>query len=206
MADLTQWIVDLIGQLGYVGIALLMLLENLFPPIPSELIMPLAGFAASQGKMNLGLVILAGVIGTLLGALPWYYIGYKLKADRLRRLFDRYGKWCGISGKDIVRSQVWFQRYGNSVVLWGRLVPGIRSMISLPAGLTEMNPGQFLVFSSIGITAWVGLLTYLGFILGNKYHLVEEYLAPISKGVLIMIGVAGLFWLSKRLLRRKRLP
>ncbi|AFY60194.1 DedA family protein [Synechococcus sp. PCC 6312] len=199
---MAEWIVSLIGQLGYVGIALLMCLENLFPPIPSELIMPLAGFAVSQGKMNLGLVIFAGVAGTILGALPWYYLGYRMKADRLRRLLDRYGKWLGISGKDIVKSQQWFQRHGNKAVLWGRLIPGVRTLISLPAGIAAMNLGQFVVFSLIGIVAWVTVLTYLGFSLGKEYHLVSDYMDTITTvvGIALLIGI--MFFLGKRFLRR----
>lgn len=202
MTDLSTWIVGLIGQLGYVGIALLMCLENLFPPIPSELIMPLAGFAVAQGKMNFGLVILFGALGTILGAIPWYYLGYTMKADRLRRLFDRYGKWLGISGKDIVKSQQWFQRHGNKAVLWGRLLPGVRTLISLPAGLAAMNFSQFVLFSLVGILAWVSLLTYLGFIFGYQYHLVGDYLAPVSKGILVGIVVVLVFFVGKRFVRR----
>lgn len=204
LADLTNWIVSLISQLGYVGIALLMCLENLFPPIPSELIMPLAGFAASQGKMNLGLVIFSGVLGTIIGAIPWYYLGYTMKADRLRLLFDRYGKWLGISGKDILKSQQWFQRHGNKAVLWGRLIPGVRTLISLPAGLAAMNFSQFVGFSLLGIVAWVSVLTYLGFALGHQYHLVAEYIDPISKGVVVVIVNVLIFFLGKRLLRRNQ--
>ncbi|MDS3860528.1 DedA family protein [Thermosynechococcaceae cyanobacterium BACA0444] len=199
---MAEWIVSLIGQLGYVGITLLMCLENLFPPIPSELIMPLAGFAVSQGKMNLGLVIFAGVAGTILGALPWYYLGYRMKADRLRRFFDRYGKWLGISGKDIVKSQQWFQRHGNKAVLWGRLIPGVRTLISLPAGIAAMNFAQFVLFSLIGIVAWVTILTYLGFSLGKEYHLVSDYMDTITTvvGIALLIGI--IFFLGKRFLRR----
>ncbi len=160
--------------------------------------MPLAGFTASQGQLNLGLVLLVGVVGTILGALPWYYLGYTLKADRLSRLFDRYGKWLGISGKDVVRSQLWFQKYGPKAVLFGRMVPGVRTLISLPAGIAAMPMGQFLTYSTIGVAIWVGLLTFLGFTLGEQYHLVEQFLAPISKIVVIIVVVVVISFLGWR--------
>ena len=149
---MTEWITETMQSLGYFGIAFLMFLENLFPPIPSELIMPLAGFTVAQGDMQLIPAIVAGVIGTILGAYPWYYAGKLISEDRLRQLADRYGRWLSLSGADIDKADRWFQAYGNKAVLLCRLVPGVRTLISLPAGFGEMPLVPFTVYSTIGST------------------------------------------------------
>ncbi|AFY73624.1 putative membrane-associated protein [Synechococcus sp. PCC 7502] len=182
-----EWVTETIYNLGYVGIGFLMFLENLFPPIPSELIMPLAGFVVQQGKMDFTLVVLAGVVGTVLGTLPWYYTGRLLGEKRLTRFCDRYGKWIGISGEDISKATRWFDHHGNKAVLFCRLVPGVRTLISIPAGIGNMELVAFLVYSKIGTTLWVGLLAYAGFILGQNYKVIEGYIDPVSKVVAIVI-------------------
>lgn len=191
-----EWIINIMTSLGYLGIGLLMFAENLFPPIPSELIMPLAGFTVAQGKMNFTLAVLAGVLGTILGAFPWYYAGKLMGEERLKSLADKYGKWITVSGEDIDKVTRWFYRYGNKAVLLGRLVPGIRTLISLPAGLSEMHLSPFLIYSTLGTTAWVMLLTFLGYLLGDNYELVEEYLGPVSKIVLLVLVVAFVAWVA----------
>lgn len=199
---MVAWITDTIYSLGYIGIGFLMFLENLFPPIPSELIMPLGGFVVAQGKMDFTLVVVAGVVGTVLGALPWYYLGKIWGEERLKIFCDRYGKWLGISGADISKAKTWFDTHGNKAVLFCRLVPGIRTLISIPAGLSDMRIVPFLIYSTIGTTLWVLLLTYAGLALGQNYKLVEVYIDPISKIVLvgIILSFLGyvLFKLSKK--------
>ncbi|MFB2896435.1 DedA family protein [Aerosakkonemataceae cyanobacterium BLCC-F50] len=197
-----DWIVSSINYLGYWGIVFLMFLENLFPPIPSEVIMPLAGFTTTQGKLNITFVILAGTLGSLLGALFWYYIGITVGEKRLKRLADRYGKWLSISSEDIDKSKKWFYKYGGLAVLLGRIIPGIRTFISVPAGLNNMPIVPFLFYSTIGSALWVALLTFAGYFLGQNYQLIEKYLSPISSFVLIALIVAFVFWLVKR--KRKR--
>lgn len=200
---MVEWITNTMNSLGYWGIGLLMFSENLFPPIPSELIMPLAGFTVAQGDMEFVPVVVAGVVGTVLGALPWYYAGMILGEKRVKRLADRYGKWLGISSKDIVKARSWFNKHGNTTVLFCRLVPGVRTLISLPAGISSMPLVPFLLYSTLGTLLWVLLLTYAGYILGENYELVEEYLGPVSKIVLVVLIVAFIAWVVKRNLRRK---
>ncbi|GAB4181186.1 MAG: DedA family protein [Coleofasciculaceae cyanobacterium] len=189
-----QWITDIMTSLGYWGIGFLMFAENLFPPIPSELIMPLAGFVVAQGKMSFVPAVLAGVVGTILGAFPWYYAGKFLGEERLKQLADKYGKWITVSSEDIDKATRWFNRFGKKAVLLGRLVPGVRTLISLPAGLSEMPLAPFLIYSTLGTTAWVMLLTFLGYVLGDNYELVEEYLGPVSKIVLVFLVVLFIAW------------
>ncbi|MBF2025895.1 MAG: DedA family protein [Oscillatoriales cyanobacterium C42_A2020_001] len=195
---MSQWITNTMTSMGYWGIGLLMFLENLFPPIPSELIMPLAGFTVAQGKMEFVPAVLAGVIGTVLGAFPWYFAGKLIGEPRLRHLADRYGKWLTLSGKDIDKANHWFTRHGIGAVFFCRLVPGVRTLISLPAGLNEMPLWSFTVFSTLGTTLWVGFLTFLGLKLGENYALVDEWLAPVSKLVLVGIVLALGIWIWKR--------
>jgi membrane protein DedA with SNARE-associated domain len=200
MADLTTWIKTTIESLGYLGIAFMMFLENLFPPIPSELIMPLAGYTASLpgSKFNVFGVFLAGLIGSVAGGLIWYYPGKILGQDRLYAIADRYGKWITVSSKDLVKATRWFNKQGRKAVFIGRLVPGVRTLISVPAGLSNMPLLPFLFYTTLGSAVWVGLLTYTGYILGSQYKLVEEYLAPVSKIVLGALIVAFVYWFIKR--------
>ncbi|BAY18806.1 hypothetical protein NIES2109_54190 [Nostoc sp. HK-01] len=199
-----EWITNTISSLGYVGIALLMFVENLFPPIPSELIMPLAGFTAraNPDKLNFFGVFFAGVVGSVAGALVWYYPGKFLGEQRLKRWADQYGKWLTISSKDITKAKHWFDSQGSKAVLIGRLVPGVRTLISVPAGISNMPLLPFLFYTTLGSAAWVGLLTYSGYVLGSQYELVDKYLAPVSKIVLGSLVLAFVVWVLKR--RRKK--
>jgi membrane protein DedA with SNARE-associated domain len=202
---MNEWIVNTMNSLGYLGIGLLMFVENLFPPIPSELIMPLAGYTASlpDGKLQLLPSIVAGVVGTVLGAFPWYFAGSLLGAERLGRLMDRYGKWIGISGKDVVSSKQWFEKYGTRGVLFGRLVPVIRTLISIPAGIAQMPLAPFIIFSTIGTAIWTTFLTGAGFLLGKNYTLVDDYLGPVSKVVLLIIVAAAIAFIFTRIRKKK---
>jgi len=195
---MAEWITQMMESLGYLGIGMLMFLENLFPPIPSELIMPLAGFTISQGKMGFVPAIAAGTLGTVLGALPWYWVGYYFGEKRLKSWADRYGRWITVSSADIERTVSWFNRHGGKAVFLGRLVPGIRTLISLPAGLAEMNFPLFLLYSTVGTVLWTALLTFLGFVLGENYSQVEQYLGPVSKIVLVSLVIWFGLWVWRR--------
>ncbi|MCU0565999.1 MAG: DedA family protein [Oculatellaceae cyanobacterium Prado106] len=201
---MVEWITNMMESMGYLGIGLLMFLENLFPPIPSELIMPLAGFTVSKGNMALVPAIAAGVIGTILGAFPWYYLGYLMGEDRIKGWIDRHGKWLGISSEEITKSQRWFYRHGSKAVLLGRLVPGIRTLISLPAGFSKMPMPQFLIYSTLGTIAWCSLLTIAGYKLGENYSLIEEYLAPVSKIALLLVAIGAVVWFVRHRQKSRR--
>ncbi|VEG12119.1 DedA family protein [Moraxella cuniculi] len=196
---LSQWILSIIDNLGSAGIALMMFLENVFPPIPSELIMPAAGFAASLGKINLLMVIIAGTVGSVLGALPLYYLGSKFDEVRLLRLVNRYGKYLLISPQDIQNSQRWFDKYGKSVVFFGRMIPAIRSLISIPAGMARMPLLPFLILTAIGSFLWSTLLAYAGFVLGANYQKVAPVVESFGRYAAIIIGILVLYWLIKRI-------
>lgn len=193
-----QWIDALITQLGYWGIGLLMLLENVFPPLPSELIMPLGGFTAAQGKLNLPLVIMAGSFGSILGTWIWYWLGSRLPIETIETWVDRHGRWLGITVEDLEKSRRWFLRHGRAIVFWGRLVPGVRSLISLPAGVEGMALMPFLTFTSLGSILWVTALTLAGYLLRDHYQDVEHWLEPVSKIVVLAIASALAIFLVHR--------
>ena len=199
---LAEWIPNVMNQLGYWGIGLLMFLENLFPPIPSELIMPLAGFTVAKGQMDFIPVIIAGVVGTIVGAFPWYYIGKFISEERLEHLADKYGKWISVTSKDIKKANNWFNEHGGKAVFFCRLVPGVRTLISLPAGINNMPLIPFTLYSTLGTTIWVTFLTFLGYKLGDNYELVDEYLGPVSKIIVVIIVIFFILWIVRKQMRR----
>jgi len=184
-----DWITSLMSTLGYGGIALLMFLENVFPPIPSELVMPLAGFTTAQGDLSMVGVIVAGTIGSLLGALPWYYAGRIYGIERMRGFADRYGRWLTVSREDIDQSTGWSAHHGRSAVLIGRLVPAVRTLISVPAGVCSMPLPQFLLYSTIGTLVWTAVLTFAGYLLRDQWAVVGDYVGPVSKIVIAALIV-----------------
>ncbi len=185
----STWILDVIRSLGYVGVALLMCVENLFPPIPSELIMPLAGVLAAQGEMSVAGAIAAGSAGSLLGQTAWYWVGGRVGERRLRRLADRHGRWLAMSPGDLDRARDWLVRHGAAAVLIGRLVPTVRTLISLPAGLSGMPLWQFLGYSAVGTTLWTGALTAAGYLLRSRFTRINELLGPVSTTIVVaMVG------------------
>lgn len=188
-----DWITGLIRQGSYLGILGLMFLENVFPPIPSELIMPLGGFVADQGRLNFGLVVLAGVVGSVAGQVLLYYLGRKLGKDRVKRWVDDHGCWVATTSEELQQAEDWFHRHGRATVFFCRLIPGVRSLISIPAGLVEMPLLQFVLYTAAGTTLWTGALAYLGKLLGQNYAKVEEYLNPVTY---LVVGamVLGYFW------------
>jgi membrane protein DedA with SNARE-associated domain len=184
-----SWIETIVQTTGVWGIAFLMFLENVFPPIPSELIMPLAGYSAAKGEANIVLVIVAGTAGSLAGAFFWYGLGRLFDHERLKRFADRHGRIITMTRADLVRADDWFDRYGQYAVLFGRLIPTVRTLISIPAGLSEMPIGRFLFYSGIGTAIWTTLLALFGYAVGNRYSELEGWIDPISYGVVALIVV-----------------
>lgn len=180
-----SWIIATLEASGYWGVAFLMLLENIFPPIPSELIMPYAGFAAAQGKLGIVGVIVAGTIGSLLGVLPWYWAARALGRERFHRFAERHGRWLTLSGKDVDRATAWFDRHSGRAVLFGRLVPTVRTLISAPAGVARMSFGLFLIYSAIGTGLWTTFLTGAGYLLESQYRRVADYVDPIATAIFV---------------------
>ncbi|QEC52572.1 membrane protein DedA with SNARE-associated domain [Anseongella ginsenosidimutans] len=198
MAD---WIINTIEAIGYLGIFLLMALENIFPPLPSEFIMPLAGYMATEKKFTLFGVILSGTLGSLAGNLPLYYLGSRLGKDRLKRFISKNGRWLALSPPDIDRANDWFSRQGHRAVMLCRLVPGIRSLISIPAGFNNMNLFRFLLFSFAGTVVWISFLACVGFFLGKNFSELDRYLDAI---LYVIIGLAIFLYLRRIILIERR--
>lgn len=186
-------IVDIVSQGGYLGIFLLMLAENVFPPIPSELIMPLAGFVAARGELNIVLVILAGTAGSVVGALPWYYAGALFGKERLKRIAAKHGRWLTMSPADIENASRWFERHDAAAVFFGRLIPAIRTLISVPAGGVKMPMLPFLLYSTIGSLIWTCLLAWTGYLLQSQYEVIQHYVDPVSKAVVYTVIAVYLY-------------
>ncbi|WP_193337777.1 DedA family protein [Devosia beringensis] len=190
---MTDWIIQTIAELGYVGIFLVMLAESIFPPIPSELIIPFAGFAAASGDLNLFGVIATATLGAVVGMLPWYYAGRLFGLARVRFLADRFGRFMAFNADEIDIAVGWFTRFGPIIVLFGRLMPLIRTLISIPAGLSRMSLPVFLAASTAGALIWNTILTMAGYILHEHYHVIEVVLDPLSYGVLALVVLVYLF-------------
>ena len=184
---MSDWIVRLIEQSGYLGIGFLMFLETVFPPIPSEVIMPVAGVAAAQGKLSIGLVIAAGTAGAMLGNLFWYLAARALGIIRLRPFIDRWGRWLTLSWPEVQRAERWFGTNGTMFVMLGRLVPTVRSLVSIPAGLLKMRFSRFFIASTIGTGLWTAFLAIAGKKLGQHYHAIDQVLGPVSTIITIAL-------------------
>jgi membrane protein DedA with SNARE-associated domain len=198
-----EFIRETITAGGAWGIALLMLIENLFPPIPSELIMPLAGFEAAAGRLSFWAVAGAGTAGSVAGAVVWYALGRFYGASRVLDLIDRYGFWLTVSREEAERAMAWFVRRGAVAVFLGRLVPGVRTLISLPAGLSGMPFATFLAVTALGSLVWVLLLTYAGYLLEANYERVAHLLDPATKIMLAAVVIAYV-WRAFRMWRARR--
>jgi membrane protein DedA with SNARE-associated domain len=200
MAD---WTIRLIDQTGYVGVFLLMFLETIFPPIPSEVIMPLAGLRAAQGPLSLWGVIASGTAGAMLGNLFWYALARVIGIRRFRPFIERYGRWLTIDWPDVEKAENLFGRFGGVIVSVGRLLPTIRSIISIPAGLLNMRLKRFLLWSTLGTAVWTAMLASAGWGLGKAFRDIDKVLGPLSTGVIVLI-VLGYAW--RQLTWRRRHP
>ncbi|MDE0923791.1 DedA family protein [Aurantimonas coralicida] len=189
-----DWIVALVERTGSIGVALLMLAENVFPPVPSELIMPLAGFSAARGDLNVVAIIIAGTIGSLLGALLWYYIGKWIGAERLKRWASRHGRWLTITPEEVDQASNWFHRHGGMAVFIGRLIPAVRTLISVPAGVAGMPLTPFLLYTILGTVIWTAFLAGAGYLLESQYQRVSNWVNPVSN---VVIGLFVLWYIYR---------
>ncbi|ASA23197.1 DedA family protein [Paenibacillus donghaensis] len=201
------WITDFMEHFGYLGIFLMLALENVFPPIPSEVILPFGGFMTTTSSMTITGVVLAATGGSLLGAVILYYIGRLLDVSRMERLVDRWGGIIRISKKDIHKADAWFDKYGYWTVLFCRMIPLVRSLISIPAGMSGMKFGVFMLFTTIGTLGWNVLLVFIGAALGESWEDIGAYMNVYSNVVYVLLAVGfvvlGALYLRKRSRRIK---
>lgn len=198
LSTIIDFIVQTVGTLGYAGIFIMMFLESSFFPFPSEVVMIPAGYLVYKGEMNMYLVILFGILGSLAGALFNYYLAIKFG----RKFLVKYGKYFFIKEQTIVRMEEFFKNHGHISTFSGRLIPGLRHYISLPAGLAKMNLFVFCLYTSLGAALWVTILTVLGYYLGDNQELIKEYLRYLIVGLLLTLGILG-FWYYKKVKKSK---
>jgi membrane protein DedA with SNARE-associated domain len=182
-----QWILQIVESGGYAGIFLLMVLENIFPPIPSEIVIPLAGFAAANGQLNIIGVFIATTLGGLVGSLPWFILGRLYGMERLKLLSKKFGRILTLTNSDIDGAHFWFKKHGHMAVLFGRLMPTIRTLISVPAGMSRMKFTPFLIYTCIGTAMWNSILLFAGFVLESQYSSISTYVDFLSNAIIIAI-------------------
>ena len=190
---MSDWVVRLIEQSGYLGVGFLMFLETIFPPIPSEVIMPVAGVAAARGDLAFWPVVAAGTGGAMLGNIVWYLAARALGVDRLKPLILRHGRWITMTWPEVQRAQRWFGLHGTFFVFIGRMLPTVRSLVSVPAGLLKMRFRNFFLASTLGTAGWTALLAEAGYKLKENFTQIDDWLGPISNAILIVL-VVGYVW------------
>ncbi|MDT9599792.1 DedA family protein [Sphingosinicella rhizophila] len=200
---MSDWVIRLIDQTGYLGVGFLMFLETVFPPIPSEVIMPVAGIAAARGSMTLLGVIASGTAGAMFGNIFWYLVARVIGMQRFRPFIEKHGRWLTLDWYDVEKAERLFGRFGSLLVLFGRMMPTIRSIVSVPAGLLRMRLKSFLIWSTIGTAGWSSGLAIAGYALGRRFSKIEDILGPLSSAIIAAI-VLSYVW--RQITWRKRHP
>ena len=216
LGDLANWVQDVINQFGYFGVALLVVIENVFPPIPSEVVLPFAGFVAQQGASAVNAtadaaqsdttvigMMIAATVGSVVGALILYFVSAAIGPERLRGFVERFGKWFGVKSSDLVRAEEWFDRRSVVAVLVGRCVPLIRSIVSIPAGFRRMKLTSFVVLTAIGSAVWNIALIGAGAVLGDQWERVGEYVGVFQWLVIAAVLVLLVRFVVSRLKKRR---
>ncbi|MFZ9786310.1 MAG: DedA family protein [Ilumatobacteraceae bacterium] len=217
LGDLANWVQDVINQFGYLGVALLVVIENVFPPIPSEIVLPFAGFVAQQGASAVNAtagaaqsdttvvgMMIAATVGSVVGALILYFVSAAIGPERLRRFVERFGKWFGVKSSDLVRAEEWFDRRSVVAVLVGRCVPLIRSIVSIPAGFRRMKLTSFVVLTAIGSAVWNIALIGAGAVLGDQWERVGEYVGVFQWLVIAAVLLLLVRFVVSRLKNRRQ--
>lgn len=197
---LGQFAVNSISSMGYFGVFFLMILESMIFPMPSELVMPFAGFLAYEGRFSLALVFLVSTLGSIVGSLISYYIGYYGG----NKIVLRYGKYLFLNEKDLKKTQVWFNKKGERTIFIGRLIPVVRHLISIPAGIGKMDLTKFCIYTTLGALLWNAFLAYLGYLLGKNWNLVRHYTEPISIIVAAVIVIVAIYFVYSHMKSYKK--
>lgn len=184
-----DWILELMEQYGYVSIAFIIAVENLFPPIPSELILTFGGFLTTETNLSVIGVIIASTVGSIAGAIILYFLGRLFNIDFLRRIVERYGRILRVKTEDLDRADAWFTRFGYWTVFFCRMVPILRSLISIPAGMAKLNFGLFLLFTTLGTLIWNSVLVSLGALLGENWEKIVHYMDVYSSVTYVALAI-----------------
>ncbi len=216
LGDLANWVQDVINQFGYFGVALLVVIENVFPPIPSEIVLPFAGFVAQQSASTANVaadaaqsdttvigMMIAATVGSVVGALILYFVSAAIGPERLRAFVERFGKWFGVKSADLVRAEAWFDRRSTAAVLVGRCVPLIRSIVSIPAGFRRMKLTSFVMLTAIGSAVWNIALIGAGAVLGDQWERVGEFVGVFQWLVIVAVLLLLVRFVVSRLKKRR---
>lgn len=189
---MTERLIELVDSWGYLGIAIAMFLENVFPPIPSEVIMGLTGMAVADGKLTFGGAVVAGTIGAALGNWVWYWIGRKVGYERFRPLVDRYGRWLTLDWPEVEKIVGYFKRHDGAIIFWARFLPQVRTLISIPAGMLQMSQWRFLFWTVLGTGIWNTILIGTGYVLRNNFSQFDDYYGWVA--IAMIVGVVLLYF------------
>lgn len=190
---MSDWIIKLIEDAGYLGVGFLMFLETVFPPIPSEIIMSVSGLAAAKGKMDITAVIASGTVGAMLGNYFWYLLARVIGVERFKPLIVRWGRYLTLDWHEIEKAEKLFGTQGWAIVFFGRMLPTLRSLISIPAGLLHMRLSTFVIWSTIGTAGWTALLGLAGYTMGKNFEDIDAFVGPVATAVMVVI-VIGYIW------------
>ena len=200
---MSDWVIQLIDRGGYAAVFALMLLETIFPPIPSEVILPVAGMRAADGPLGLPGVIAAASAGAMVGNSIWYLLARSIGLDRFRYFIERYGRWLTLDWYDIEKVQRLFGRFGGGIVFVGRMLPTLRTFVSVPAGLVDMNLARFLIWSTVGTALWSGALAGAGYVLEKEFIAIDTVAGPVTSAIVVAIA---LWYVWRQLTWRRRHP
>ena len=196
--DLTDMVTQTIDRLGYLGVALLVALESVFPPIPSEIVLPLAGFVAGRGDASVLGMVVASTAGSVVGSWVLYGISAAIGPDRLHAFVERHGRWFGVKVADLQRAEDWFDRRSDMAVFFGRCVPLVRSLVSVPAGFRRMSLLRFTAFTAAGSAVWNLALIGAGALLGEQWHVVGDWVGKLQSVVIAVIVMGVAWWVWRR--------
>ena len=198
------WVENIISTMGYPGLYLVMFLENVFPPIPSEVVLPLAGSLTLTGKFSIPMITIIGMLGSLTGAFLFYGLGKWLGEPRVRQLMTKFGKYALLSTDDLDRSLEWFDKYDDWVIFFSRMVPIVRSLISIPAGIASMSFAKFSFYTVLGTALWSFVLSFGGRLLGEQWPLIADFINTYQNVVLILVVIGVIVFIGYRLIRKSK--
>ncbi len=198
------WVENIISTMGYPGLYIVMFVENVFPPIPSEVVLPLAGSLTLSGRFSITLITIVGMLGSLTGAFLFYGIGKWVGEERVRNFIGKYGKFALISVDDFDTSLKWFDKYDDWVIFFSRMVPIVRSLISIPAGVASMNLTKFSIYTILGTALWSFILSFAGRLLGEQWPVITEYINTYQDIVLVVGVIVVVAFLVNRLIKMKK--
>ncbi len=199
-----MWVENIISTMGYPGLYMVMFLENVFPPIPSEVVLPLAGSLTLTGKFSIPVITIVGMLGSLTGAFLFYGLGKWLGESRVRQIMEKYGKYALLSTDDLDKSLEWFDKYDDWVIFFSRMVPIVRSLISIPAGIASMNFAKFSLYTILGTALWSFVLSFGGRLLGEQWPLIADFINTYQNVVLVLVVISILAFIGYRMLNKNR--